>query len=135
MKITEQNFSVCHKKCTLDIYSLLCCYWTFITDFSPIIFVNRVTNNLKHDAFAVKAFDEHIIKHLENERQIKVSKVLKISDGAGNQFKYNKSFRILSKSPTFTNNGYFFRSNHGKNKCKVEVVVAKAMASTSVKSM
>ena len=73
-----------------------------------------ISNDMKHDAFAVKEFEKETIDLLKKETQ--VNKVVKFSDGCASQYKGKIAFAQLSESEKPIMRNYFETSN-GKSPC------------------
>ena len=71
------------------------------------------SDDLKHDCFAVEAFTDRILKHLEISG-VAVQRVIRFSDNCAGQYKSYKVFEILSrrKIPFCLN---YFGAKHGKS--------------------
>jgi hypothetical protein len=77
--------------------------------------VIAISNDVKHDAFAVKVFEKKVIEVLE-EDNVQVTELIKFSDGAAPQYKGKNSFAHLSKEQVKSSHSYF-ETSHGKSPC------------------
>lgn len=71
-----------------------------------------ISDDLKHDGFAVNTFIEKALEHLA-EREVVVNRIVMFSDNCGPQYKSCKVFETLSKAniPVMRN---YFGASHGK---------------------
>ena len=89
-----------------------------------------LSDDLIHDAHAVKAFHDATIEHLKS-RNIKFDRLIKISDGCSSQYKSKLPFFIMTKA-FCKEERHFFGSNHGKSRCDGEGAVIKQEISKAV---
>ena len=78
-----------------------------------------LSDDLVHDAHAVKHFEELYIKHLKNQN-VEVDNHVVFSDGCATQFKSKIPFKYVETSKAdrgYTMERNFFASHHGKNEC------------------
>jgi hypothetical protein len=74
-----------------------------------------ISDDIKHDAFAVKAYEKHVMEIL-NGQIVNIEQVIKFSDGAACQYKGKNTFAYLSKETLKVTHNYF-ETSHGKSPC------------------
>lgn len=85
-----------------------------------------ISNDPKHDAFAVKVYEKKALELLNNEMG-QIDHIFKFSDGAACQYKGKNTFAHLSKDEkTVTHN--YFETSHGKSPCDGLGAVVKILA-------
>lgn len=95
----------------------------------PIIVIS---NDVQHNAFAVKVFEDKAFKLLRDEG-LKINHVDKFSDGAAAQYKGKNTFLHTSLSDIKTQHHYF-ETSHGKSPCDGLGAVVKNVCWNAVKS-
>ena len=92
-----------------------------------------VSDNMTHDAKAVKEYTSEVLKFLDVNRGVTVNKVIQFSDGCASQYKSKLPFQHISEMgmPVTRN---FFGSRHGKGPCDGIAAVIKTAATRAVKS-
>ena len=74
-----------------------------------------ISNDTKHDAFAVKSFEKNVYEVLNTEIN-HINRIIKFSDGAACQYKGKNTFAHLSKDEYNITHNYF-ETSHGKSPC------------------
>ena len=92
-----------------------------------------ISEDLKHDGHAVKAFMQHVHTHLEEKRGLSLNRIIQFSDGAASQYKSVKPFTQLSKEDRHIQRN-FFGSRHGKSSADGASAVVKSLCRRAVKS-
>ncbi len=93
--------------------------------------VIMISDDLKHDSFAVKVFEERCFEILNTLGSF--SKIHEWSDGCGVQYKAKTAFTILSKRGLNVTRHYF-ETSHGKNVCDGLGAIVKNSAHQAVVS-
>lgn len=95
-----------------------------------------ISDSLKHNTAAVHAFQERLIKYLEEKTGRKVSKMYYWSDGAAAQYKNRKNVSNIANhqgdllTPA---EWHFFPTSHGKTPCDATAGAAKRSAAQESK--
>ena len=96
--------------------------------------ITVLSDDNKHDAYAVKEFENAIFQHLR-ARGLSFNKITFISDGCASQFKSAMPFLHLSdlSMEGIRVDRQYSGANHGKSRSDGEGAVLKTMASNAVK--
>ena len=78
-----------------------------------------ISDDLKHDFLAVKAFEDAAIHHLQQSTSGGIDTIYEFTDGCAAQYKGRGGFATLSQRPEESQLicRNFFETSHGKNVC------------------
>jgi hypothetical protein len=96
-----------------------------------------ISDDLKHDGFAVKAFVAATNKHLKETRGLQITKEVQFTDGCGVQYKSKKPFYDISQSHKENDHiveRNYFGTRHGKGPADRLAAVVKQATSQAVKA-
>lgn len=96
-----------------------------------------ISDDLKHDHYAVRCFEQTTLQHLRSVRGLNIEHVVEWSDGCSSQYKSRGPFSSIAASiedlnATLERN--YFGSRHGKGPSDGESAVVKHHAATAVKA-
>ena len=92
-----------------------------------------ISDNLKHDANAVKIYTSLVLRSIKEERGITVTSIVQFTDGCAAQYKSRLPFLHISEMEIPTVRSYF-GSRHGKGPCDGLAALVKTAATRAIKS-
>ena len=94
------------------IFPIVCFLWCTLCSELVMQEICCLSDDLKHDAFAVRAFQLEAVKILQ-ANGMKVNKMFEWSDNCSLEFKSKLLFHVLSRIPLLISR-YYWGKNHGK---------------------
>ncbi|ESO85587.1 hypothetical protein LOTGIDRAFT_155075 [Lottia gigantea] len=122
----------------VTLHPMLCFYRCDTCEKTVREAINIISDDMQHDAHAVRCFVETAVCHLINVRGLNPQRLIKFSDGCSSQYKSKTPFVDLSfaaedlEIPIVEH--HYFGSRHGKNQCDGEGGVVKNAATRAVNS-
>ena len=91
-----------------------------------------LTDNLEHNAQAVKTSTDLSIQHLKEERCVNMDKIIQFTDGCSQQYKCKTSFQHISETAVCNIEISYFGARHGKRPAYSCSGVVKSMVRRAV---
>ena len=96
-----------------------------------------VSDDLKHDSFAVQVFEQKVHDHLTQTRNLAIVQMHQFTDGASAQYKCIKSFTHIAESHKkygYSISRHYFGSGHGKGPSDGATASFKRLLNSAVKA-